>query len=1011
MSHHAKRMRYAALIACILCSNMVVLFAQSTFIKQYDRQTNKNDLGKEVIQTSDGGYLTIAQTQKDFSPDKRKLTLIKTDANGNILWEKIIDDVAPSKLIAAGGHHNAVIQNGLVDVWGINDVGQLGRGYTTVGTYDPFPQPAKINPALKLNNITQVDAGSYFTLALAENGKVYAWGSSAYGECGHPITSPTLDSFAVTVKKRIDTTLVDLDGITDISAGGVNNINPAFQGHALAIKCDGTVYAWGYNGEGAIGAGIPATTTTAVVTASKVLKKHISGTTSLLTDVIGISAGGEHSLAVTRDGQVWAWGSNTYRQSNASSTPLYEYAQRVYGMTQGTDLSGCIAVAGGGMHSLALSSTGTVYMWGWNGLTTAATFVVPLPTRVTAIAAGAIHSLALGENGEVWSWGRNVEYQLGRPTVSGYESIPGKVLDINGNPLTDIVAISSQHNYNLALSRTGQVYVWGTSSPLGFTPMQYSERAVVTTSTISSVESRTDMQAWAIREIADTDPNYRSYIMLGTVARTPQCEGNNMNDRLLVVRFKENNTNVIVEWVKAYSGLNNYNTLALDIEQTFNQRNGTPSGFIIAGKTNVTAQFQAKQDYVGRVNLIKLTNDGQVSWAKYYTVDLTNPSAPNAVPTGWAYSVEQTFDTNGTADGFVMAGTVTEEQYDGAARASLDGFIMKVSDNGTYQNSRIFRYLNPTWAARAKKTSDGYYITTVGDGYENNRQSFWLLKMDQNFDFPTGDPNVFWTYVSSVVSQENYNVWGKDLVEVRENNAVTGYAVGGAWQNGTPIHGALHRFDMQGDLSWTKEYGEIQEVAPYGTIMGSFLQNQTTDGGFVFTSGSRVPENILLVKTDINGKTNCESDVSVAYTHKERPIDVEHDVITTSYTPNMTILPPVVLETVHKEVVICEVTTLKKQGETFEIGNQQSDLLSVDIADVPVQKGNDVILHIASERAGEVSLSVIDMMGRIIYEGTSPVRAGRTMVTLPLKNAAAGAYMVHIQNAASTVSSKLIIVP
>ena len=115
--------------------------------------------------------------------------------------------------------------------------------------------------------------------------------------------------------------------------------------HSLALKSDGTVWAWGYNGCGQLGDGS---------TTNRLTPVQVSG----LTGVVAIAGGGSHSLALKSDGTVWAWGCNDYGQLGDGTTTNRLTPVQVSGLT------GVVAIAGGGAHSLALKSDGTVWAWG-----------------------------------------------------------------------------------------------------------------------------------------------------------------------------------------------------------------------------------------------------------------------------------------------------------------------------------------------------------------------------------------------------------------------------------------------------------------------------------------------------------------------------------------------------------------------------------------------------------------------------------------------------------------------
>jgi hypothetical protein len=175
---------------------------------------------------------------------------------------------------------------------------------------------------------------------------------------------------------------VGLTGVTAIAAGAR---------HSLALKGDGTVVAWGYNGDGqatvpdgltgvrAIAAGRDHSL--ALKSNGTVVAWDSQGESSVpagLSGVIAFSDGGVHSLALTSDGTVVAWGVNVYGEASVPA-----------------GLAGVTAIAAGERHSMALKSDGTVVAWGYDddGLT-----AVPAGlTGVTAIAAGKWHSLAVGK--------------------------------------------------------------------------------------------------------------------------------------------------------------------------------------------------------------------------------------------------------------------------------------------------------------------------------------------------------------------------------------------------------------------------------------------------------------------------------------------------------------------------------------------------------------------------------------------------------------------------------------
>src|SRR5207237_1349033 len=124
------------------------------------------------------------------------------------------------------------------------------------------------------------------------------------------------------------------------------------RGHSMALKADGTVWAWGDNSYGQLGDGT-------FTSRSKPVR------VTNLPSVTAISMGGRHSLALAPDGTVWAWGENDNGQlGNGTFTLASPYG--IPTPAPVVNLTGVAAIAGGGNYSIALREDGAVWTWGRN---------------------------------------------------------------------------------------------------------------------------------------------------------------------------------------------------------------------------------------------------------------------------------------------------------------------------------------------------------------------------------------------------------------------------------------------------------------------------------------------------------------------------------------------------------------------------------------------------------------------------------------------------------------------
>lgn len=238
----------------------------------------------------------------------------------------------------------------------------------------------------------------------------------------------------------------------------------------MALFQNGTVWVWGDNPYGSDGSTFE----------PKGLKQPIQ--IKELSGIIDIANGGGFSVALKKDGTIWAWGSNQNGtlgngqsiETEESASPLAgpkPYSQKPIQVKSLSDVS---AIATKGGHLLALRKDGTVWTWGQNGGgqlgTGESALIIPTPRQVQglppikAISAGWFHSVALDVNGEVWTWGENHFGKAGDGTESEDKNTPVKVKNLTD--VTKIIAVANW--YNIAVKQDGSVWFWGKNNVLSF---------------------------------------------------------------------------------------------------------------------------------------------------------------------------------------------------------------------------------------------------------------------------------------------------------------------------------------------------------------------------------------------------------------------------------------------------------------------------------------------------------------------------------------------------------------
>lgn len=298
-------------------------------------------------------------------------------------------------------------------------------------------------------------------------GTLWAWGSNLRGQLGDGTEIDRLTPVRVN----------GMIGVTEVAIG---------DGYCIALKADGTVWGWGRIDMGHWMKNVSYGLKPSEVENITMLKKAMSYfRPRKLTNVIAITSGYYHALALKNDGSVWAWGrcdaawrwGDKYQKASHTPYQLEELNDIIdfsdnggnfmlkkdgrvlvsaYGFKQVEQLKDVVKVA----DDIVLKSDGTIWTikYDFNRDIQKMIITASLLNRiynVVDIASGFEHFLALTDNGSVWAWGKNKSSQLGDDTTVE-KKYPVKV-----NAINDVNKISAGASHSLALKKDGTVWAWG----------------------------------------------------------------------------------------------------------------------------------------------------------------------------------------------------------------------------------------------------------------------------------------------------------------------------------------------------------------------------------------------------------------------------------------------------------------------------------------------------------------------------------------------------------------------
>ncbi len=271
----------------------------------------------------------------------------------------------------------------------------LNPGETITFGCGPLTLYAQWTPG---DGVISVWGGAQEAIALKSDGSVWTWGANFNGELGDGETDDTGNEVFVSTYNSA----LPLDVLGPGGVGNLSGITAIMGGemHNLALKSDGSVWAWGYNKYNQLGDG---------TTTNRVYPVQVSG----LANIISLGSRAYHSLAIKSDGTVWAWGTNRCGELGNGVTDS-NYDNLVPNQVLG--VSDPIMVTAGYEFSVAMLQDHTLVAWGKNnagqvGDGTTTNRYTPVPVvginNVAWVSAGWGQVVAVKTDGTVWTWGSN----------------------------------------------------------------------------------------------------------------------------------------------------------------------------------------------------------------------------------------------------------------------------------------------------------------------------------------------------------------------------------------------------------------------------------------------------------------------------------------------------------------------------------------------------------------------------------------------------------------------------
>jgi len=348
------------------------------------------------------------------------------------------------------GFTTFVTEQGEMFAFGRNDLGQLGLGAQTVAqAHQLLPASVGGREVFAGEPLVMMATGRRHTAGVTKDGALWSWGNGHSGQLGHGDRAPRQ------YPERLDRKIFGRSPAVMVACG---------HEHTLVLTAMGCVWSCGFGHYGQLGHGDQVEKLVLTLVAKEQFQE---------AQIVMLASGGNHSVALGAEGDVWTWGSGIFGQLGHDDMQNRLVPTQLAGEALGG--TAAVLVAAGGLHTVVVMIGGELWVWGYGrdgqlGLGDRTNRLEPVLVgaedvfgeQVLMAACGNDHTLAVTKAGTLWSFGRGKDGKLGHNDTND-RLVPTQV-EAHHFGHAKIVTAAAGVNHSAAVTEHGGLYTWGMGS-------------------------------------------------------------------------------------------------------------------------------------------------------------------------------------------------------------------------------------------------------------------------------------------------------------------------------------------------------------------------------------------------------------------------------------------------------------------------------------------------------------------------------------------------------------------